>query len=247
MSRIILHVGDKVTHTTYGEGVVTIVDGDFCTVKFEAEELTFRLPNAFENGFLTPQDAIYVPDDEDEEDWDEEDDDEDEDEEDDEEDEDEDEKEETLNYVAPKPAVRPVAPEAPKERKLGWLGWLIAIAFPASYTLPFAIIGLIIYLGTESTFFLIVTILFFLLYLILVIYGVAKLSQPVDPPKTYGAPSSDSDSDSAARTAGLMFGAGLLGYHMGKHHKSSSDRVRDDWLWQEKYRDHDDYYDGDSW
>ena len=243
MSRIILHIGDKVTHTTYGEGVVTVVDEEYCTVKFEEEELTFRLPDAFENGFLQSNDAIYVPDEEaDEEDWDDE-----EDEEEDEEDDEEEDEDEDFVYEVPKPAVKPVEAEAPKKQKIGLLGWLIAIGIPASYTLPFAIIGLIIYLGTDSTFFLIVTIVFFLLYFVLVIYSVAKLSQPVDPSKSYGAPPSDSDSDSAARTAGLMFGAGLLGYHLGKHHKSSSERASDDWLWQEKYRDHDDYYEGDGW
>lgn len=53
MSRIILHVGDKVTHSTLGEGVVTIVDGQYVTIKFSEDERTFRVPNAFFKGFLS--------------------------------------------------------------------------------------------------------------------------------------------------------------------------------------------------
>ncbi len=55
MTRFILHVGDKVTHTTLGEGVVSIVDEDYVTVKFVEEELTFRIPDAFYKGFLTSE------------------------------------------------------------------------------------------------------------------------------------------------------------------------------------------------
>ena len=72
MAKVILHIGDKVNHRTYGEGIVTIVDDEFCTIRFETEELTFRLPSAFENGFLSSDDAIFLPDEEEEE-WDEED------------------------------------------------------------------------------------------------------------------------------------------------------------------------------
>ena len=72
MTKVFLHTGDKVTHSTQGEGVVTIVDNEFVTIKFAADELTFLLPDAFEEGFLSSQDAEFVEvDDEEYADWDE--------------------------------------------------------------------------------------------------------------------------------------------------------------------------------
>lgn len=68
MARIILHVGDIVTHSTLGEGVVTIVDDEYCTIKFASKELTFRLPDAFEKGFLSSDSAQIIYDEEDEND-----------------------------------------------------------------------------------------------------------------------------------------------------------------------------------
>lgn len=95
MAKVILHIGDTVTHTTLGEGIVTIVDDEFVTIKFATDELTFRLPSAFENGFLSSQDAEFIEDGEDEdEDW-EEDEDDDEEEDDDDDDEEEEEDEDT--------------------------------------------------------------------------------------------------------------------------------------------------------
>ena len=142
----------------------------------------------------------------------------------------------------------------PQKNKLGWIGWLLAIGVPAPYTLPFVIVFLIIYLGTDSTLFLILTILGILLYIGLVAKCVIKLKEPIDPSKPYSGsagPSSDADSITSSEAAGLMFGAGLLGgllgHYIGKHHKSHAEKVRDDWLWQEKYRRYDDYYDGENW
>lgn len=129
----------------------------------------------------------------------------------------------------------------PKKKKLGLVGWLLAIGFPAAYTFPFILVFLIIYLGTESTWSLLLTILGSLLYVLFVAYCVKKFKEPLDPSKPYAGVSSetDPDTDTAAQTAALMFGAGLLGHYIGKHHKSHSERVRDDWLWQEEYRHHD--------
>ena len=55
IDKVILHIGDKVTHSTLGDGIVTVVDEEYVTIKFAEEELTFRLPDAFENGFLSLQ------------------------------------------------------------------------------------------------------------------------------------------------------------------------------------------------
>ena len=52
MAKVQLHIGDKVTHTTLGEGVVTVVDEEYVTIRFATDELTFRLPDAFYKGFL---------------------------------------------------------------------------------------------------------------------------------------------------------------------------------------------------
>lgn len=56
MARVLLHVGDKVTHTKLGEGVVTVADEEYATIKFATDELTFRLPDAFFKGFLKSED-----------------------------------------------------------------------------------------------------------------------------------------------------------------------------------------------
>ena len=65
MEKVILKPGDTVQHTTLGEGTVTVADEEFCTVKFETREAMFRLPDAFEEGFLSSEDAEIIEDDED--------------------------------------------------------------------------------------------------------------------------------------------------------------------------------------
>lgn len=59
MFEIVLHTGDKVTHSTLGEGVVTFVDAEYVTVKFATVERTFRLPDAFYKGFLTSRGVVF--------------------------------------------------------------------------------------------------------------------------------------------------------------------------------------------
>ena len=65
MEKVILKPGDIVRHTTLGEGTVTVADDEFCTVKFESREAMFRLPDAFEEGFLSSEDAEIIEEDED--------------------------------------------------------------------------------------------------------------------------------------------------------------------------------------
>ena len=65
MEKVILKPGDTVQHTTLGEGTVTVADEEFCTVRFETREAMFRLPDAFEDGFLSSEDAEIIEDDED--------------------------------------------------------------------------------------------------------------------------------------------------------------------------------------
>lgn len=65
MEKVILKPGDSVTHPSLGEGTVTVADEEFCTVKLESREAMFRLPDAFEEGFLSSEDAEIIEDDED--------------------------------------------------------------------------------------------------------------------------------------------------------------------------------------
>lgn len=63
MEKVILKPGDIVKHESLGEGVVTNADEEFCTVKFESRDAMFRLPDAFEDCFLTSDDAVIIDDD----------------------------------------------------------------------------------------------------------------------------------------------------------------------------------------
>ena len=65
MEKVILKPGDYVTHPSLGEGTVTVADEEFCTVKFESREAMFRLPDAFEEVFLSSEDAEIIEEDED--------------------------------------------------------------------------------------------------------------------------------------------------------------------------------------
>ena len=47
-----LKVGDEVRHKSWGNGVVTLLDGKYCVVKFSVKEARFSFPDAFERGFL---------------------------------------------------------------------------------------------------------------------------------------------------------------------------------------------------
>ena len=55
-----LQTGDIVRHKKFGAGTVTAVDKGFCTVSFKSREAMFRLPEAFEDGFLTSDKVILT-------------------------------------------------------------------------------------------------------------------------------------------------------------------------------------------
>ena len=76
---------------------MTIIDDEYVTIKFATDELTFRLPDAFRNGFLTSEAAIITSNLNDDYENDDEEDEEDEDEEDDDDEEEEEEEEEEDN------------------------------------------------------------------------------------------------------------------------------------------------------
>jgi len=44
-----------------------------------------------------------------------------------------------------------------------------------------------------------------------------------------------------------MLGGYFLGKSLHKNKQSYADKTREDIFWQEKYRRHDDDYDGDDW
>ena len=44
--------GDTVLHKSWGEGVITGLDGKYCVVGFPSKEARFSFPDAFERGFL---------------------------------------------------------------------------------------------------------------------------------------------------------------------------------------------------
>lgn len=50
--RAAIKVGDRVTHKTFGEGVITSMDGKYIRVKIGGKERMFAWPGAFEDGFL---------------------------------------------------------------------------------------------------------------------------------------------------------------------------------------------------
>lgn len=62
-----LQIGDIVRHKKFGSGTVTAVDKGFCTVSFKSREAMFRLPEAFEEGFLTSDKVVLTEEDAEEE------------------------------------------------------------------------------------------------------------------------------------------------------------------------------------
>ena len=224
MTKVILHIGDKVTHSTLGEGVVTIVDDEFVTIKFESEELTFRLPDAFENGFLSSRDAetVEVEDDEYEE---EEDDDEDEEEEDDD------------KSPAPTPA--------PAENNLGCVGSLVAIVMPLLFFGSFAVLSFVLYSDGYYTLFLILGIINVALIFISIPLLIKEWKKPLDPNATLSNTSYSTGLSPSAKFSAIMLGLWMGGRSYRKKHGSLIDSARDDLFWQEKYRK-DHYYDNED-
>ena len=229
MDKVILHIGDTVTHVTWGEGTVTDADEEFCTIKFAEKELTFRLPDAFENGFLTSDDAEIIDEDED---WDDE-----EDEEDTEEDEELDEQEDE-DEEEPEPVVTP----HPQENNVGCFGIGVAFTVPLIVAGPLAYLFFVCHQDEDGSFFLILAILTIVFYFIVVAASIAVMKKD------------NSGSGSGESTPGPGLGpsatlsAMMLGFWLGgrkKNHKSIFDSAHDSLFWQEKYhKDH--YYDDED-
>lgn len=106
---------------------------------------------------------------------------------------------------------------------------LIIIYCTSIRILPLVAVFGLWYLITKGIFPLIFCIIFIIAYFWLIIYGIRQLSKPCDP-TVPTIPSGHDDSDDAAKAAGLILGAGLLGHHIGKRRGSDSDRTADDWL-----------------
>ncbi len=104
--------------------------------------------------------------------------------------------------------------------------WVL-IFYASIHILPFAAVAGILYLLTKGVFFLILTIILIIAYIGMIIYGIKECRKPYDPANAPISSGRD-DSDEAAETAALLFGAGLLGHHIGKHRASGSDNAGDD-------------------
>ncbi len=106
--------------------------------------------------------------------------------------------------------------------------WVL-IFYASIHILPFAAVAGILYLLTKGVFFLVLTIILIIAYIGMIIYYIKESRKPYDPAN---APISSvrDDSDESAETAALLFGAGLLGHHIGKHRGSGSDSADGDWL-----------------
>ena len=231
IDKVILHIGDKVTHSTLGDGIVTVVDEEYVTIKFTEEELTFRLPDAFENGFLTSEDAEIIE----EEDW--------EDKEDEEDDTDE-EQEEEDELESETPVVTPSS----QKNKLGCLGLLVAIGIPAGIGIPLIMLFMDCYFDDGGGVFIVLSIICALLMALFIYIGVRVWVKPLTPAerRTLSSPSYD-PGPSPGQTLFLgLLGGYFLDKALHKDRPSIFDKAREDLFWQEKARRHDDYYDGDE-
>ena len=228
IDKVILHIGDKVTHNTLGDGIVTIVDEDYVTIKFESEELTFRLPDAFENGFLTSEDAEIIE----EEDWGED-------------NEEEEEEEDDDGLESDTPVVTPSS----QQNKLGCLGSLVAIGIPAGIGIPLIMLFMDCYFDGGGKAFIALSIICLLLMALFIFIAVRAWMKPLTPAerRTLSGPSYDlGPSPGPSLLLGLL-GGYFLDKALHKDRPSIFDKARDDLFWQEKARRHDDYYDGGGW
>lgn len=234
MAKVILHVGDTVTHSSLGEGVVTIVDKEYVTIKFASDELTFRLPDAFRKGFLSSDDAEIIGDLNDEDDDDDED-------EDDDDDEDDDEEEiEELSEI--KPSVTP----DPKKNSPGCLVVAVSLIVPLIVFVPLELFFGYLYDNTDDgvyLFFMILGLLFYALIVIVLIKTVPEDSS------AYGSYSSHKSYSSHARRytprsfykpskGNSIFTGGTSWGSSRKKSKSLFDGIQDDLYWQRKHSSH---------
>ncbi len=211
--RVILHIGDTVTHFLLGTGVVTIADEEYCTVKFEKEELTFRLPEAFEEGFIASNDAEIKDDDDIEE-------------------------EEVLEEDEVTTAEPSKAP-APKREELGCLGTIFYIGYMALIGIiyfPFIYLFFVTYSDGGDSFFLVLAILGILFYVLLAILCLREFMKPDSKRNRDSLPQSDTGLSTQSKVMAMLLGATLAGNSSRKKHKSIFDSARDDLFWQEKVR-----------
>ena len=161
--------------------------------------------------------------------------------------------------VAPAAPAAPVAPAPAKEEGIGCLGWLFAIALPLILAVPLTAMLISAYQNDGEFIYLLMIFPILLVYIIFVRGLAKKFAEPLTPSSrkrsTYSAPiyrGDDEEGRDHAADRATYFGAGLLGgyllgKHVGKNHKSFSEKWHDDIFWQEKYRRHDHYDDGNVW
>ena len=142
-------------------------------------------------------------------------------------------------------------PQPVMEERTGCLGWFLALVLPLLVAGPLIAI---IFKAYENQLEFIYLLMFFPVvvgYFVAVAALAKKFRRPVEvstPSWTTNDASTyldddqearDRDAEQAAAFTGGLLGGYFLGKHVGKNHKSFSDKMRDDIFWQEKYRRHD--------
>jgi hypothetical protein len=236
MARVLLQVGDKVTHTTLGEGSVTVIDDEFVTIKFASDELTFRFPDAFQKGFLSSSQPIIeeIPESEEEET---------------DEDDDTEKKLGTLPDVKPRPEKEQDNPPRKQLTRAGiwWRMFLLLLVFvPLEFFLIYSWLvdddG--VYIGFAAFFFIMGVIL-----LAVLMNKWDKTPIDKDIQRTYD---SSSRIDPATELMAGIMGAEML-HRAAERERQEAEKQRYESLyWQESIRDknprHDfDYDHDDDW
>lgn len=150
-------------------------------------------------------------------------------------------------------------PQPVMEERTGCLGWFLALVLPLIVVGP---LMAILFKAYENQLEFIYLLMFFpvvLFYFVAVGWLAKKFKRPVEASApTWKANDAsayldddqearDRDAEQAAAFTGGLLGGYFLGKHVGKNHKSFSDKMRDDIFWQEKYRRHDHHDDGEDW
>lgn len=104
---------------------------------------------------------------------------------------------------------------ASNDKKVGWLEWLVAIGPPFLIGVPLICFLLILYLGTEESVFLILSIICFVLAVLYVVFFVRSLKKPMPPSRSNNYSSYEEEEEKAAAGAAMFLGM-LGGFFLGK-------------------------------
>ena len=145
------------------------------------------------------------------------------------------------------------------EERTGCLGWFLAFVLPLIVAGPLMALVISSYVNQLEFIYLLMIFPIIFGYFAAVPALAKKFRRPVEvstpswttnDASTYlddGQEARDRDAEQAGAFMGGFMGGYFLGKHVGKNHKSYSDKMHDDIFWQEKYRRHDHYDDGEDW